>query len=898
MKITFHIQYETQWGQRIVVIGERAELGACEVAQALRLDYLPGGRWRQSIELPDDVQQLSYRYLLVDDEHRIISEEWEHPHQLELTGYLADVAVYDYWRPAHHPENGLDNAAFRDVIFQGSSYAVKAPKFKSGQASLEFQLYAPRVKPGRQLCILGNIAELGGWNWSHPVLMGNSASPQWSVRIPAPKNNRIEYKYGIYDTHSREVLFLENGPNRVFHYDTVLSSPHTILSDLFFQHPTGPWKGAGLAIPVFSLRSRNSFGVGAFSDIRGLVDWARQVGLKMVQILPINDTSATGTWVDSYPYAAISVFALHPLYLDPAQLPGFEKAVDQEDYRQKQQGLNQLSQVDYEAVMQWKLELARQVFTQQKSAFLRSKAFKEFFKHHEHWLPAYALFCTLRDRYKTADFNKWGSDRIFSDKKLKAATNAKAANYDQIAFYYYLQYHLDKQLLEVTHYARQHQIVLKGDIPIGIYRFSVDAWTQPQLYHMDSQSGAPPDPFSALGQNWGFPTYNWVEMAKDGYQWWQNRLKTLSRYFDAFRIDHILGFFRIWQIPYEQVEGTLGYFNPAIPVTPQECQERGIDFAHERYCRPYITTELVKALFGEDATEIIDTYLDSTGNDRYQFKAAFATQRQVEDYLKSKKKPAILRSLLFKLLSNVLFIEDPKAPGEAFHPRIDLQQTYSFQQLDAHQQQLVNALYHDYFYHRQENFWREQAMTKLPAIKAATNMLICGEDLGMIPACVPEVMREMDLLTLEIQRMSKNPKTEFLQAADIPYLSVCSPSTHDMSPIRLWWEESEPEQIRRFYHQELQFGGEPPATCETWVAEKVILKHLQFPSMWAVFPMQDLLGIDAELRHPDPMAERINIPANPQHYWQYRLHLNLEDLIEAETFNTHLASLLQDTARA
>jgi 4-alpha-glucanotransferase len=673
----------------------------------------------------------------------------------------------------------------------------------------------------------------------------------------------------------------------------------TIINDIFFQHPGGPWKGTGLAIPVFSLRSKNSFGVGAFSDIRLLVDWAKSLGMKMVQILPINDTSATMSWKDSYPYAAISVFALHPQYLDLEQLPGFKQAVKQKEYRQLQQQLNALDQVDYEAVIAGKLKYARQVFDKKKTTFLKSKDFAAFLKKTRHWLIPYAYFCTLRDEYGTPDFNQWGEDAVFSESRMEAASAPSSDRYDDIAFYYYLQYHLDRQLLEVANYARENRVVLKGDIPIGIYRYSVDAWTQPELYHMDSQSGAPPDPFSDLGQNWGFPTYNWPEMAKNGYQWWQNRLQTLSRYFDAFRIDHILGFFRIWQIPYEQIQGTLGYFNPAIPVTRQEFKDRGIHFDHDRFCRPFITYGILQTIFGEKADFIVQTFLEDAGPDRFRFKAAFDNQRKIQEHLEEKEQygDPELKSKLYQLHSNVLFIEDPKSGGEAFHPRIDMQKTLSFQYLDGHLQHQLNALYNDYFYHRQEDFWKEQAMTKLPAIRQATNMLICGEDLGMIPGCVPEVMDELDLLTLEIQRMSKNPETEFLQEADIPYFSVCSPSTHDMSPIRFWWEESERDYIRRFYHQELQFGGEAPETCETYVAEKVILQHLQFPSMWAVFPIQDLLAIDQRLRHPEPSAERINIPANPQHYWRYRLHLPLEELVAAERYNQHLKELLEDTGR-
>ncbi|MEO0340144.1 MAG: 4-alpha-glucanotransferase, partial [Bacteroidota bacterium] len=256
-----------------------------------------------------------------------------------------------------------------------------------------------------------------------------------------------------------------------------------------------------------------------------------------------------------------------------------------------------------------------------------------------------------------------------------------------------------------------------------------------------------------------------------------------------------------------------------------------------------------------------------------------------------------LKEKLFSLISNVLLIPDKNDPQTKFHPRIDMIKTTSYQNLDTISQGKMSELYYDYFYNRQETFWRQQAMEKLPALSKATDMLICGEDLGMVPDCVPGVMKELNILTLEIQRMSKNPATEFLNVNDIPYLSVASPSTHDMSPIRAWWEESEWEQIQRFYEQELQMIGDHPFYCEPYIAQAIINQHLSWPSMWTVFPIQDLLAMDGRLRLDDPFVERINVPANPKHYWRYRMHLTLEQLIEESGFNNMLKAMLSSANR-
>ena len=901
MRISFRIHYHTQWGQQIAVVGATEALGEWQPAQALRLQYLEDGHWGLSMDVPAGATELAYRYLLLDDTNRVLDEDWGAPRQLKLPARRnAHWVVQDSWRSQQHDENAYFSSAFQEVIFKADAYTGKVVRPKKNSPLLRFQIYCPRVQQGQRLCVLGNTEALGNWELNKAVLLGNEAHPLWTASIFVPTSPVVEYKYGIYDTAKKQLVYLEAGPNRVLSIDQLPTDAELIQqTDGYFKHPAGPWKGAGVAIPVFALRTADSFGVGAFTDIKKLVDWSAEVGLRLVQILPVNDTIARKSWVDSYPYAAISVFALHPIYLDVTAIDGFKKVVNRQNYKVLSEQLNALPEVDYEEVLAHKLKLARQIFDSEKIKFLKSTRFKNFLKENEHWLKAYAWFCYLRDQNGTADFTQWKTDKQFKQARLDKASDPKSKAFDTISFYYFLQYYLDRQLREAADYARSKGLILKGDIPIGIYRYSVDAWVAPRLYHMDGQAGAPPDPFSEIGQNWGFPTYNWAEMAKDGYQWWQQRLQQLSRYFDTFRIDHILGFFRIWEIPTEQVEGTMGYFNPALPIYLQEFSERGIHFDRERFCTPYLPEGLIDECFADEAAFVKKQFLSVKNPGYFQFKKAYATQRKVEAYFakKTNQKRAHLKEGLYQLISNVLFFEDAQLGKTYFHPRIDFQNTASFQALDAPTRHQLEALYNDYFYKRQEAFWQKEAMRKLPAIKAATNMLICGEDLGMVPACVPGVMKALGFLTLEIQRMSKNPQTEFLQAYDIPYLSVSSPSTHDMAPIRLWWEESRWDQIQRFYNNELGMHGLHPEHCEAYVAEAIIRQHLHWPSMWTIFPLQDLLAMSEPLRRENPAEERINVPANPQHYWRYRMHLKVENLLKVSAFNEQLKRMFQESGR-
>jgi 4-alpha-glucanotransferase len=250
---------------------------------------------------------------------------------------------------------------------------------------------------------------------------------------------------------------------------------------------------------------------------------------------------------------------------------------------------------------------------------------------------------------------------------------------------------------------------------------------------------------------------------------------------------------------------------------------------------------------------------------------------------------------LIRLVAEVLFLP-AQGSENRFYPRISMHSTYSYNNLDEDLKGKLNTIYIHYYYQRHEHFWKEQALEKLPALVNATNMLVCGEDLGMIPATVPEVMRQFNILSLEIQRMPKNPKNDFAHPSDAHYLSVCTTSTHDMSTIRGWWEEDR-SKTQVFYNPQFGKFGEIPYFAEPWVCNEIITQHLFSPAMWVVFPIQDLLAIDEKLRWGDTHGERINEPANPRHYWKYRMHLSMEELMDANGFNKRLSSIIKDSGR-
>ena len=897
MTIHFYLRYHTRLGESCLVsIGDQAPV---------QLEYRNDEFWSGSLEVspPSTTDALAYRYH-VQHASGGLTTEWETERQLLIADMATDcqVQMLDYWNPAGAVENVFLTKPFQTVFLK--NMVLETPKKPASFTHL-LRVKAPLLQGDEVICLAGHGKALRLWDTAAPLLLRREGG-WWTIRLDLSQEDfPLAYKYGIWNTRTNRFLGFETAANRTLYQFAAQDLPDlTILHDGFARLPPPAWKGAGVAIPVFSLRSQRSFGIGEFTDLPALVDWAKGVGLKLIQLLPINDTTATHTWTDCYPYAAISAFALHPIYLNLEEVAGKKHAALWKKLAKKQVELNAFEVVDYEAVLQHKWDVIRQFYDLQKADWLKDPAYQAYYQAHRHWLAPYAAFCWLRDVNGTADFHQWSAHTTYVAADIAAMLSPGSVEFDQVALHLFVQWHLHRQLQAATDYAHANGLILKGDIPIGIYRHSCDAWVAPELYNMDAQAGAPPDDFAEKGQNWGFPTYNWANMKADGFGWWRQRFEQMNLYFDAFRIDHILGFFRIWSIPLDAVEGILGQFVPAIPVTEREIRARGMAFDHDRLCRPYITERVLWNVFGDSARAALD-FLQKRPDGRYDLLPDFVSQRQVEAHFAAQEpteQNARLRDGLYKLISNVVLLDPavpvaaPEGSGWSGGFRFAMEKTSSFQQLDDQAQQQLRALYLDYFYQRQDDFWQQEAMEKLPALKRATKMLICGEDLGMVPHCVPDVMAELGILSLEIQRMPKQAGLTFFHPKDTPYLAVVTPSTHDMSTLRGWWEEDR-ALTQRFFNEILQQPGNAPYFCEPWVNRMMLEQHFHSPAMWSIFQLQDLLGMDGTLRRQNPHDERINVPANPQHYWQYRMHLGLEELMAAEGFNGELRSMVRASGR-
>ena len=890
MTVSYNIQYRTSWGEEVRIAGLLPE--------SIPMHTTDGIYWTADVELevPKEGMTINYSYQ-IEQNQIIIRKEWDSfPRRLFLSGNSKKkYQIKDCWK--NIPEQlYYYSSAFTEALLAHPDRAEIPPCHRKG---LVIKAYAPRINKDYCLAICGNQKALGNWDPDKAIPMSDANFPEWQIELDASKLKfPLEYKFILYHKEEKKADCWENNPNRYLADPELKTNETLVISDRYAYFDIPVWKGAGIAIPVFSLKSENSFGVGDFGDLKRMIDWAVSTQQKVIQILPINDTTMTHAWTDSYPYNSISIYAFHPMYADIKQMGTLKDKSAAAKFNKKQKELNGLPAMDYEAVNQTKWEYFRLIFKQEGEKVLASGEFGEFFNANKEWLQPYAVFSYLRDAFQTPNFREWPRHSVYNAQDIEKMCRPESVDYPHIALYYYIQFHLHLQLVAATKYAREHGVVLKGDIPIGISRNSVEAWTEPYYFNLNGQAGAPPDDFSVNGQNWGFPTYNWDVMEKDGYRWWMKRFQKMSEYFDAYRIDHILGFFRIWEIPMHAVHGLLGQFIPSIPMSREEIESYGLPFRKE-YLIPYIHESFLGQVFGPHTDYVKQTFLlPAEAPGIYHMKPEFATQREVESFFagKNDENSLWIRDGLYTLISDVLFVPDTKEKDK-YHPRIGIQRDFIFRSLNELEQNAFNKLYDQYYYHRHNDFWRQQAMKKLPQLTQSTRMLVCGEDLGMIPDCVSSVMNDLRILSLEIQRMPKNPMYEFGYLNEYPYRSVCTISTHDMSTLRGWWEEDY-LQTQRYYNTMLGHYGTAPTVATPDLCEEVVRNHLKSNSILCILSLQDWLSIDGKWRNPNVQEERINVPANPRNYWRYRMHLTLEQLMKAEELNDKIRELIKYTGRA
>ena len=862
MKIRFTISYGTQWGEQLHVVLTYDSKDGTRRTSNQPMTTQDGQTWVLETSIIESrqhsVTKLTYHYQVEDADGKVLRREWSQIPRVYYFDATKNYVFDDQWRDlplcAH-----LYSRAYLTMAHAPHDEHAEGLRVPLYRRTVMFRVSAPQLEAGQSVALLGSHPMMGSWSTARYLRMEYIGQGDWllSVNLDAV-GLPLEYKYVVVDDETHELLTWEEGDNRQL-TEELKDGEVRVLYGGLLRLREKMWRAAGVVVPVFSLRTEHSWGVGDFGDLQRMVDWAVATGMKMIQLLPVNDTTTDGRWHDSYPYNITSCFALHPHYMDIEQLGELKNRQRMTAYRRQQRELNALPQVDYEAVHRVKREYIGEIFAERGSQLLATKEFKQWFNENKEWLGFYA---------------KWLGDD------------------EQIT--YYVQYNLHLQLKAAADYARAQGVVLKGDVPIGVNRQSAETAQWPEFFNMDCQTGAPPDAYSPLGQNWGFPTYHW---SKELTAWMHRRLSWMEQYFDAVRIDHVLGLFRIWEIPGDAVYGLLGHFSPSLPMTAGEIEYFGLSFRRVLFTQPFINDRVLERFFGMHAPYVREHFLNAKAYGLYGLKPEFDTQHKVMEYFEGRgdENSLWIRDGLMRLLCNVLFVADPRQE-EMYHPRIMAYQESVFDALNNEEKDAYMRLYNNYYYQRHSMFWGDGAMRRLTEVLEKTRMLVCAEDLGMLPDCVSPVLDAQRILTLEIQTMPKQTGFEFCHLEAYPYRSVATFDTHDMSPLRLWWEES-PERRQRYYVTMLQKEGRAPEQLPAHLAEEIVARHLYCPSMLCLLSLQDWLAMDMELRRKNPREERINVPSDPYNRWQYRMHLTIEQLLKAEKFNSKVHTMITRSKR-
>jgi 4-alpha-glucanotransferase len=626
----------------------------------------------------------------------------------------------------------------------------------------------------------------------------------------------------------------------------------------------------GISIPVASLRTAAGCGVGEFPDLVPLGAWCRDTGLDLVQLLPVNDT---GT--NSSPYSALSAFALHPLYLNLDAVPGAARYADEIAVFKTAHAGPRLS---YAATRAFKLGIARRAYVDNAAVIAGDPDFAAW-RAANPWVIPYAVFTALKKERGNSPWSSWGEMADALPARILAWWDAHAAECLPSAW---IQFHLERQLSGASEALRSMGVFLKGDLPILMSRESADVWSERDFFDLTGIAGAPPDMFSPDGQNWGFPVYDWESLGREDYRWWKERLRQAEKFFHAFRIDHVLGFFRIWRIPQGEVTGLLGRLSPSAGLSRADLEAAGFDKGRLRWLSvPHVSGPEIAAVLGADSERVAGTYLRRIGaEDLYNP----APQYDSETAIRALDETPAVKTFLLSWHTNRALLQDGP---DLFHPAWYLESKKAFVGLTVDEQGKLKELA-ALRRRASEEVWEANGRRLLSILQEATDMLVCAEDLGDVPRCVPHVLEGLGILGLRIvrwareyEKTSPGQQAPFIPPSAYPLLSVCTPSVHDTSTIRGWWEEDAGE--RELFFRGLGKRSGESAPCPPRMTPSLLARIMEHcagaRSLLCMFQAQDLLDLDEGLWAADPKWDRINVPGTVnEENWTWRLPLSLEEL--------------------
>jgi 4-alpha-glucanotransferase len=663
-----------------------------------------------------------------------------------------------------------------------------------------------------------------------------------------------------------------------------------------FNHPV-----TGIAIPVGALKTSDSCGIGEFLDLIPFADFCQKAGIDLVQLLPVNDT---GT--ESSPYSALSAFALHPVYIRLSELPEatpfmteIAELGERYEYRQR---------FCYREIRENKLALLRLIYNINENRIVDSKELADWIRDNP-WITEYAVFMLQKRRNFDASWKTWDKMRTPSHSEIQERWNNPAKRSEHL-FFAWVQMRLDGQFRRAVEACEKAGIALKGDIPIMMNEDSCDAWASPEFFRDDLRAGSPPDGPNPLGQNWGFPIYNWDNLRETDFDWWKNRLRQSSKYYHAYRIDHILGFFRIWSIPSGEGSGYLGWPTPHTPITQKELAERGFTGDRLRWiCEPHVSTRVIEEINGGDylgAHGLMKKLMNRIGQEELWL---FKSEIRNESDIRAAAIPEAAKEALTRAWRNrMMQVTGRDALGKpTYAPVWEFRQSTAWASLSDGEKNSMEAFIREKA-DKDEILWKNQAEELLGELTSSVDMLACAEDLGTIPACVPSVLEKLGILGLKVIRWERRwaePGQPFKALSAYPELSVATTSVHDSTTLRGWWEQE--SGAREFLSAwKPESCGFPAGTSDRFFARyspeaaAFALKTLAATSARIlVLPVQDVLALSGEYYRLSADEERINIPGSVNDFnWTYRLPDTIENLTGNEKLLTSIrATLAERTGR-
>ncbi|MCL2806263.1 MAG: 4-alpha-glucanotransferase [Treponema sp.] len=636
----------------------------------------------------------------------------------------------------------------------------------------------------------------------------------------------------------------------------------------------------GTVVPVGALRTKKGIGVGEFADLCDFAVLCKKMRVGLIQILPVNDTG-----FESSPYSSLTAFGLHPLYLSIEELEEFNASDNsvKKQIKSAREKFEHYKRFSHYEVLKAKLDICRNIYNSNKEAIAKKSSLLSWIEQNQ-WVKEYAVYRRLKELNEGKSWKEWKEYSIVNVKEIESLWDDKKLREEHF-FWVWLQQALDDQFSRASKKIEEAGIVLEGDLPILMNEDSCDVWAHPEIFIQGLSAGAPPDMYSPDGQNWGFPIYNWEAQEKDNFAWWRQRLAVAGKYYHAYRIDHVLGFFRIWASSHHDYSSALGRFVPYTPVTYSDLKKLGFDKSRIRWVtQPHIPTgELWDALkrnwgnlFSEKeiaaaADKIFSAALDRVNKEElWLFKQNIRGEKDIDGL---GLHPSIRNYLLAKWKDRV-FIEYEKG---FFFPIWYHKNTKAYMSFSEEEKKALEELLEKRRI-KSEKTWSALGNKLLSVLVESSSMLPCAEDLGAVPECVPKVLAKLKILGLRVTRWFRAWDKEdkpYISFDEYPQLSVCTAAVHDSSTVREWWEkEADQAQFSGFI-------GVPslPKIYNPGTAKIILSKTASARSRFRVFQIQDILHLSNNWYSENPADERINVPGTTNDFnWTYRLPARIDKI--------------------